>query len=115
MAILFKEVTIRLIENSYPKLDILHLSDFHLRGPNRALEKFIKKTVSKRMYDLVFFTGDLVDKKEGIEPFMDYVSLLKARYGIFAVWGNHDQFNLAIRHRLFLTKILCLGFTKMNL
>lgn len=100
MPILFKERAIRLSEGC-PKLEILHLSDSHLRGPNPSLEKIIKGSVSQKVYDLVFLTGDLVDERGGVSPFIEYLSLLKARYGIFAVLGNHDQLSLRLSHIFF--------------
>ncbi|MBI4335526.1 MAG: metallophosphoesterase [Candidatus Omnitrophica bacterium] len=104
MSVVFKEYAIRLNGARFPNLDILHLSDFHLRGPNAALEKALRRETAGRRYDLAFLTGDLVDEKRGLAPFMEYSSLIKARYGTFAVWGNHDRERLGLRHFFIFTE-----------
>jgi hypothetical protein len=43
--------------------------------------------------DIVCFTGDLVNsEKEEIDPYIDIFSQISARYGKYAVLGNHDYY-----------------------
>lgn len=80
------------------ELDILHLSDFHLSTRDYAIDELFRNHLSQRVFDLVFLTGDLVDRDEGTTCLIENLSLLKSKYGIFAVWGNHDLFNLSLHH-----------------
>lgn len=99
------ELTIRVIKYeifipgaSFNELSILHLSDFHLVGENQKIEKALREKIANKKYDFIFITGDLVDQDRGVEPLINYLSLLKFRYGSFCVWGNHDKYNLKFRH-----------------
>jgi predicted MPP superfamily phosphohydrolase len=82
------------INNSNSSLKILHLSDFHLRTDfkGKKLEKFIK-TLALDTYDLIFITGDMVEKNELQDELIETLKTLKARYGIYAVFGAHDYYN----------------------
>jgi len=75
-------------------LKILHLSDFHLRTDfkGRKLEQFIK-TLTNDQYDFVFITGDMVEKNELQDELMEMLKPLKAKYGVYAVFGAHDYYN----------------------
>jgi predicted MPP superfamily phosphohydrolase len=80
--------------SSDPPLKILHLSDFHLRTDfkGKKLEKFIK-TLALENYDLIFITGDMVEKNVLQDELIITLKALKARYGIYAVFGAHDYYN----------------------
>ena len=75
-------------------LKILHLSDFHLRTDfkGKKLEKFIK-TLALDSYDFIFITGDMVEKNELQDKLIETLKPLKAKYGIYAVFGAHDYYN----------------------
>lgn len=75
-------------------LKILHLSDFHLRTDfkGKKLVKFIK-TLAIDNYDFIFITGDMVEKNELQDELINTLKTLKARYGIYAVFGAHDYYN----------------------
>jgi predicted MPP superfamily phosphohydrolase len=79
---------------SVSSLKILHLSDFHLRADfkGKRLEKFIK-TLALENYDFIFITGDMVEKNELQDELINTLKTLKARYGIYAVFGAHDYYN----------------------
>lgn len=79
-----------------PELDgltLLHISDLHggAWGPAaKAIRKLVK--ASRRAdADLVLFTGDMTDKKKDLRPFLPLLAEIGARYGKFAVLGNHDH------------------------
>lgn len=74
-------------------LKIVQISDIHL-GSFRGDTKFISKAVKiidQLQPDLLVFTGDIVnnfgDEMNGFEP---YLAQLEAKYGKYAIQGNHD-------------------------
>lgn len=72
-------------------LRILHLSDIHFRGGNRALGVFFE-TLGREVFDLILISGDIFDCAEG-RPEAALFRGLKSRHGIYAVFGNHDYFD----------------------
>ncbi len=72
-------------------LSILHLSDIHFRGNDKALGVFFEK-LGAETYDFVFITGDIFDCPEGVTG-AAFFRKLKAKHGIYAVFGNHDYYN----------------------
>ncbi|MCL6107159.1 MAG: metallophosphoesterase [Actinobacteria bacterium] len=74
-------------------LRILHVSDLHAGGSrlnNRLLTKFAR-AVRDLEPDLILFTGDQSDKNRDLGPYVSLLASLEARYGKFAVLGNHDH------------------------
>ena len=74
-------------------LKIVQLSDIHLGsfGKNpKVLQEAIQQ-INKIKPDILLFTGDIVnnfsDEMDGFEP---YLNQLQAKYGKFAILGNHD-------------------------
>lgn len=84
------------IPTSYDGLKVVHFSDIHY---NRiiSLDKINKIVDEINLInpDIVVFTGDLVDKDVSLVT-TDYVELteafskIKAKYGKYAILGNHD-------------------------
>lgn len=79
-----------------PKLDglrIVHLSDFHY-GPlvnPKHLERAVKAANDLRP-DVIALTGDYISQdRMYAEPCAEVVGKLRARYGVYAVLGNHDH------------------------
>jgi predicted MPP superfamily phosphohydrolase len=79
--------------NQLDGFTIVHISDIHL-GSFAGNTSLISKTVqnvNRLNPDLLLFTGDLVNnfsaETTGFEPFLQQLS---ARYGKFAIQGNHD-------------------------
>jgi uncharacterized protein len=70
-------------------LTILHLSDIHFKrwSPNLAR---IFRDLGKRTFDLILLTGDMVDSYHGNKNALKGLGHLRARYGIFCVFGNHE-------------------------
>ncbi|MCE5330330.1 metallophosphoesterase, partial [bacterium] len=79
---------------SKPSLKILHLSDFHLRTDfkGQKLVSFIK-ILSIDIYDFIFITGDMVERDNIQDELIRTLKPLKAKYGIYAVFGAHDYYN----------------------
>ncbi|MFC0273396.1 metallophosphoesterase [Metabacillus herbersteinensis] len=79
-------------ERYVPTLKILQLSDLHLEkisiSPEQLYEKLMKEQI-----DLIALTGDFLDRKRTIPkliPYLEVLNKLNAKYGIYAVLGNHD-------------------------
>lgn len=87
------------LSKDFDGLKVVHFSDLHY---NRAIdEKKVNKIVDEINLinaDIVVFTGDLIDKDMNISN-NDYSFLtnalknIRAKYGKFAVLGNHDLIN----------------------
>lgn len=77
-----------------PDLCIVHLSDTHVTGRDRARLRFIASLPERlgEVPDLVLVTGDMIEGDAGIDPLLDAVSGYEARGGIFYVLGSHDYF-----------------------
>jgi predicted MPP superfamily phosphohydrolase len=75
-----------------PEINILHISDLHLKARDRKLARFVRNLGSLENVDLILATGDLIEDDSGIAPLIECFSLLKARFGCFYVLGSHDYY-----------------------
>lgn len=89
-----KEITLE-----SPKLKqeytIVQLSDLHINRsiPVSSIENLVK-LVNGLKPDIILLTGDIGDDKvEAVEPQMAALGQLDSKYGIFAVFGNHEFYN----------------------
>jgi uncharacterized protein len=83
-------------DNLPEKLDgfkIVQISDIHLgsfRNDPSVLEEMTRK-IEILQPDLLLFTGDIVNNfSEEMKGFEPYLKQLSARYGKYAIQGNHD-------------------------
>ena len=84
------------IADSYDGFKIVHFSDLHYGRiiTDQELKK-ISEEINLINPDIVVFTGDLIDDSIDIDNFNDeklisFLSSIKAKYGKYAVRGNHD-------------------------
>jgi len=77
-----------------PPLKILHVTDTHFAGRDSAILGFLGSLAAREEFDLVFFTGDLIDNAAGVESVAEAAGLLRGRLGSFAVLGGHDYATL---------------------
>ncbi|MEO7660513.1 MAG: metallophosphoesterase [Pyrinomonadaceae bacterium] len=94
-------VTIKDWNPAFDGLKIVMLGDIHA-GSNYITEEKIREVVAKtneQNADLVVLLGDYVSEKDDVRPVRlkmpietvaDNLSGIKAKYGVFAVLGNHD-------------------------
>jgi uncharacterized protein len=75
------------------RIRIVHLSDLHVGDPTRVLEA-LPSRVNELAPDLIVFTGDSLMFPEALPLFQRTMSAMKARYGRFAVRGNHDYWHV---------------------
>lgn len=74
---------------------LVQLSDLHINRtiPPERIEKLVEK-VNALEPDVILLTGDIGDDKvEAVGPQMAALEELQSKYGIFAVFGNHEFYN----------------------
>src|SRR5262249_49690152 len=88
-----QEIYLRRLPKALSGLRLVHLSDFHY-GPlvdPRHLERAIE-IANDLNPDLIALTGDYISQERSYAaPCAALVGELSARYGVFAVLGNHDH------------------------
>eukprot|EP01125_Pyxidicula_operculata_P018857 TRINITY_DN6756_c0_g1_i2.p1 TRINITY_DN6756_c0_g1~~TRINITY_DN6756_c0_g1_i2.p1 ORF type:complete len:292 (-),score=55.69 TRINITY_DN6756_c0_g1_i2:298-1173(-) len=91
-----ENVTIRSANQNTAQLKVIHISDIHYDKPSNyvslsLLDKMVD-VCNEEKPDLILLTGDYVQYSS--EPITElctrWLSKLKAKYGVFAVLGNHD-------------------------
>lgn len=81
------------LPKSFDDYKIVHISDIHAGtwGTDTAFLSNMVDTVNALNPDLVLFTGDIVNRNtKEIYPFVNALSRLKAKQGVYSVLGNHD-------------------------
>ena len=84
------------IPNSFDSLKIIHFSDLHYGSSvNLDYVKKVVKLINTQKPDIVFFTGDLLDKrvnptKKEVENIRNELNKIESTLGNYAVSGNHD-------------------------
>lgn len=74
------------------ELHVLHLSDMHLENISISPNQLFDKLKEERI-DLIALTGDYLDRTRTIPklvPYLKVLNRLEAKYGMYAVFGNHD-------------------------
>lgn len=74
------------------RVRVLHLTDLHV-GPAQpsALLSDVERRMRELEPDLVFLTGDYLSHADRLPALADFLTRLpRARYGAYAVLGNHD-------------------------
>lgn len=77
---------------SNKEIRILHLSDMHLENLSISPASLYQQ-IKDFDIDLIAITGDQIERKKNIAPFMEYIKELKklnAPLGIYVTFGNHD-------------------------
>ncbi|MBN1585942.1 MAG: metallophosphoesterase [Candidatus Omnitrophica bacterium] len=73
-------------------LTVLHLSDFQLRNPQIGWRERRVAALARQLDpDLVVVTGDVIEGYVSYQAWIDYVSALPSRYGVYAVAGNWEH------------------------
>jgi len=84
------------IPSSFDGLKIVHFSDLHyLRVTNKNTLTTIVEEINLINPDIVFFTGDLIDKDFEIaekeeKELINELKNIKSKYGKYSIFGNHD-------------------------
>ena len=84
------------INSSFDGLKIVHFSDLHYKRivDKKFLERIVKE-INLINPDIVFFTGDLIDKDFAIDSqdkddLIECLGNIHSKYGKYTVNGNHD-------------------------
>ena len=88
------DVVVEKKPGSVEQLDIIMVSDIHLGSIVRTgrLQKLARE-VKRREPDLIVLAGDIIDQSmepEEVDSMVNYFEEMEARYGKFAVPGNHE-------------------------
>jgi uncharacterized protein len=77
---------------NWPALNVLHVSDLHLRESDRRLLQAQREILSRvsPAPDLVCATGDLCEEFADVGLVIDVLREVRPRLGTFAVLGNHE-------------------------
>lgn len=81
------------IPQSFNNYRIVQFSDLHVGNFNNdtTLIRRLTDTINHLNPDLILFTGDLVSyHSKEVLPYMEQLSSLHAKQGVYAVLGNHD-------------------------
>lgn len=93
LAIERQQIYLRRLPPALDGLRLVHLSDFHY-GPltdSRHLERAVQAANDLRP-DLILLTGDYISQdRVYAAPCAELVGRLRARFGVYAVLGNHDH------------------------
>jgi predicted MPP superfamily phosphohydrolase len=93
LAIERQQIYLRRLPPALDGLRLVHLSDFHY-GPltdSRHLERAVK-AANELHPDLIALTGDYISQdRVYAAPCAELVGRLRARFGVYAVLGNHDH------------------------
>jgi hypothetical protein len=87
-------------------LHILHLSDLHMEKISVSPRQLYEHIKGKPL-DFIMITGDFLDRRKNIPRLIPYLQILQQcqpKYGIYAVFGNHDY--LLRRHIQELRQVL---------
>ncbi len=82
------------ITESYHGLKIVHITDIHYATTvfEKELENLVDE-INNIKPDIVVLTGDLFDSEESYnkDVLVNYLSKIEAKFGKYAVSGNHDK------------------------
>ncbi|MDM8564605.1 metallophosphoesterase [Candidatus Halobeggiatoa sp. HSG11] len=87
------KIPIKNLPSGLKGFKIVQLSDLHYypHTPLSLIQKAVKR-VNNLKPDIIALTGDYIDREaEPILRLMPILAKLKAKYGVFAIQGNHDN------------------------
>lgn len=94
-------------------IKIVQISDLHIREFGYTEKKLIR-VLDKLKPDILLITGDFVDSISGIKPCFEVLRNLKARYGIYAILGNNEDYFFSGQRQRFVEDLKQLGIRVME-
>lgn len=89
------QIPIKKLPEKLKGFHIAHISDLHA-GPYLSLKrfKFFVNKVNELKPDIIVVTGDMLHYSiKDLPIVIEGLSLLKAKYGVFNILGNHDHYD----------------------
>ena len=86
------DLSIKRLPQSFNGLKVVQFSDFHAGSfdDTEAVQEGLS-LINEANPDIIVFTGDLVNNRASeMLPYIDALKNLSAKYGKFAILGNHD-------------------------
>src|SRR5436190_1090066 len=86
-------IVLRRMPSGLDGFRIVQLSDIH-HGPFSSTEQIVRavETANRLKPDIIALTGDYISReRQYAAPCAEMLGRLRARYGVFAVLGNHDH------------------------
>ncbi|MBI5636357.1 MAG: metallophosphoesterase [Nitrospinae bacterium] len=89
-----KEVRVDGVKGAPPGFTIVQISDLHLwRLGNVEWLEGVSAAANAQNPDIIVITGDVMDDTaEALKEYLPPLQKLKAKYGVYAVAGNHDHY-----------------------
>lgn len=76
---------------SLGSLTVAQLSDLHLRDGPGFLEAQISRALRRIKPDVLFYTGDLVSRRQALEGFWRFAGAAAPRFWCYAIPGDDDE------------------------
>ena len=88
-----RPIHLRRLSNAFDGFRIVHLSDVHHSGfTSRDQVARAVETANRLKPDIIALTGDYISHDRSFAvPCAELLGRLRARYGVYAVLGNHDH------------------------
>jgi predicted MPP superfamily phosphohydrolase len=86
------KIKIKNLPSVFKSIKIVQISDLHVGSYPSAkhLQNMVEK-INRENADFLFFTGDLVNfRAVEAKPYLDVLSTIKVKKGIYSILGNHD-------------------------
>ncbi len=88
-----KQLLIPRLPTNLAGFRIAHISDFHVTGRvGPDWFRSVVNEVNKLRPDVIMITGDLVEQEAYRSWLNENLGLLRAKYGVYFILGNHDYF-----------------------
>lgn len=87
-----KTIFLKNLPKSFNGFKIVQISDIHSGSfwNTEAVMKGVDMVMDQKA-DAIFFTGDLVNNESSeMVPYMNVFNKIKAPYGVYSIFGNHD-------------------------
>lgn len=87
------EITSEKLPDSFNGFRIVQFSDAHVGtwGNDTTFVSELVDSINSLNPDIIVFTGDIVNRRtDELGPFLNVLSRLKAKDGVYSVLGNHD-------------------------
>ncbi|HJV44539.1 MAG TPA: metallophosphoesterase [Bacillota bacterium] len=88
----FTRISLPICNDWEGQLRVLHLSDLHMENISVTPEQLYDQLKNEKI-DIIALTGDYLDRARSIPKlalYLDVLNQLSPKFGIYAVFGNHD-------------------------